>query len=314
MRKFALLLLVSTVVLLAGAYFVTGQLPGEFFSATAALDIVISISASLALTAFAFGLITNDYSWVDRLWSTAPVLYGWIYAWKSGFSAAAVFGALLVSAWGARLTFNFARKGGYTGTEDYRWPVLRERIGNPVLWQLFNLLFISVFQIGLFVLFTSPFVRLGGPAEYPVLFYLSGGLLLAFLTLETAADQQQWVFFKAKARVREQHSVVTTAEHQAEISRGFLSSGLFALVRHPNYLGELGVWWSFFLLGAAHGGYLLHWSLTGPVVLSLLFYGSTRFTEEISASKYPEYRDYQARVPAIVPLKIGQGKAQEEEA
>ncbi len=33
--------------------------------------------------------------------------------------------ALLILLWGARLTFNFARKGGYSGTEDYRWPVLR---------------------------------------------------------------------------------------------------------------------------------------------------------------------------------------------
>ena len=36
--------------------------------------------------------------------------------------------ALLVTAWGARLTFNFARKGGYTGMEDYRWAILRGRM------------------------------------------------------------------------------------------------------------------------------------------------------------------------------------------
>lgn len=28
--------------------------------------------------------------------------------------------AVLVTLWGARLTYNFARKGGYTGMEDYR--------------------------------------------------------------------------------------------------------------------------------------------------------------------------------------------------
>jgi len=35
----------------------------------------------------------------------------------------------LVILWGARLTFNFARKGGYArGGEDYRWAVLRGRM------------------------------------------------------------------------------------------------------------------------------------------------------------------------------------------
>ena len=35
----------------------------------------------------------------------------------------------LVTLWGARLTFNFARKGGYApGGEDYRWAVLRARM------------------------------------------------------------------------------------------------------------------------------------------------------------------------------------------
>jgi steroid 5-alpha reductase family enzyme len=39
----------------------------------------------------------------------------------------------------------------------------------------------------------------------------------------------------------------------------------------------------------------------GAVLLTLLFVGSTRFTESITKSKYPEYADYQARVSAVVP-------------
>ena len=53
--------------------------------------------------------------------------------------------AVLVTAWGARLTFNFARKGGYTGMEDYRWAVLRGRM-KPWQFQLFNLFFIVLYQ------------------------------------------------------------------------------------------------------------------------------------------------------------------------
>jgi len=48
-------------------------------------------------------------------------------------------------------------------------------------------------------------------------------------------------------------------------------------------------------------GVWLHWTVAGAVLLTLLFMGSTVFTESISRSKYPEYDEYRARTSAIVP-------------
>jgi len=39
------------------------------------------------------------------------------------------------------------------------------------------------------------------------------------------------------------------------------------------------------------------------VLLTLLFAGSTRFTESITLSKYPEYAAYQRRTSAVVPWR-----------
>ena len=44
------------------------------------LSTVIAITVGTALLSFTFGLVTRDYSWTDRLWSTTPVGYAWIYA------------------------------------------------------------------------------------------------------------------------------------------------------------------------------------------------------------------------------------------
>lgn len=60
---------------------------------------------------------------VDQIWSISPVIYMWYFAVATGFHPKVVLLALLVSVWGVRLTYNFARKGGYSGEEDYRWPV-----------------------------------------------------------------------------------------------------------------------------------------------------------------------------------------------
>lgn len=57
---------------------------------------------------------------------------------------------------GARLTFNFWRKGGYArGGEDYRWAILRQRM--PAwAWQAFNIGFVAGYQNLLILGFTLP--------------------------------------------------------------------------------------------------------------------------------------------------------------
>ena len=263
-----------------------------------ALASIAAITALTALTSFLFGLVTQDYSWTDRLWSTSPVGYAWLYAFSASWRTPVVIAALLVTLWGLRLTFNFARRGGYTGEEDYRWPILRKRIGNPVLWQLFNLLFIAVYQQVLFMCFTIPLYvmsRHNGVSHTPIMTF---GVLLVmvFLVIETIADQQQYDFQQSK------HGLAPAREEfQDDYERGFRTTGLFAISRHPNYLGELGVWWSIYILSAGHTGVLIHWSFLGPLLLTLLFVGSTIFTEGITSARYPLYAEYRKQVWPIFP-------------
>jgi len=54
------------------------------------------------------------------------------------------------------------------------------------------------------------------------------------------------------------------------------------------------------MLVSANGTW--HWSGFGAILLILLFVGSTKFTEEISCSKYPEYDEWQKATPSIVPF------------
>lgn len=266
--------------------------------------LVIVLIVAVAASAFCWiaSLVTKDTSWVDRLWSIVPVVYVWIFA-----IAALVDGrdatrllvmAVLVTAWGARLTFNFARKGGYTGMEDYRWAILRGRM-SPAMFQVFNLFFIVLYQMALLVLITlpaqiawqHPAAFTGWDAAFAVLF---AGLLVG----EFIADQQQWEFHRRKA------------EGGGALEPGFLTTGLFAYSRHPNFFFEQAQWWVFYALGAtaavASGlgfwGGALNWTVIGAALLTLLFIGSTIFTESISAAKYPAYADYQRTTSMLIPL------------
>ncbi len=237
-------------------------------------------------------LLTNEHSWVDRMWSVVPVAYVAVFAAAAGFADARldlVFG--LVAAWGIRLTFNFARKGGYArGGEDYRWAVLRGRMSG---WQFqwFNLFFITIYQNVLLFLISLPawtaYQHRGGFGPLDILLAVAfGGCLLG----ETVADQQQWNFQQWKKTQSTPHP-------------RFVQTGLFRYSRHPNFFFEQAQWWIVFGFGAVAAGNIAQWTVVGAVLLTLLFIGSTRFTETISLTRYPEYADYQATTSAVIPWR-----------
>jgi steroid 5-alpha reductase family enzyme len=252
------------------------------------LLLVVIIAAGASAFAWIASLITKDTSWVDRLWSVIPVVYVWVFAIAAGMQDARLnVIAVLVTVWGARLTYNFARKGGYTGVEDYRWAILRGRM-TGWQFQLFNLFFIVIYQNAILVLITlAAFTAYENQGDFGLLDVAVAALFLLLLLGETVADQQQWVFHKAKA--------AGAAETR------FLTTGLWKFSRHPNFFFEQAQWWALFIFGAVAAGSLLQWTVLGPLLLTLLFVGSTVFTESITKSKYPEYADYQATTSPIVP-------------
>lgn len=256
--------------------------------------IVVGIAAGVSLVTWIASLITGDHSWVDRIWSIVPIVYVGAFWAATGFTdPRLMIMSVLVLLWGARLTFNFARKGGYTGVEDYRWPILRARM-SPAQFQVFNLLFIVIFQNALLLLIALPALVAYENQATPVgpVDLLLAALFLALLVGEFVADQQQWDFQKAKA-------AAIAAGREPE--QRFVTSGLWRFSRHPNFFFEQAQWWVLYLMGAVALGAPLHWTIVGPVLLTALFIGSTRFTEEITAAKYPEYAEYQRRTSMLIP-------------
>lgn len=266
-----------------------------------ALLIVIIVAAVTSAACWVLSLITRDTSWVDRAWSIVPVVYVWIFvagAFVNGEgSARVVVMGVLATAWGARLTFNFARKGGYTGMEDYRWAILRGRM-RPWQFQIFNLLFIICYQMALLVLITLPAaVAAQNPSALTGWDALFIAAFVAFLVGETVADQQQWRFHQRKK------------EAGGTLAPGFATTGLFRYSRHPNFFFEQAQWWAFYAIGATAAvtggagviGGVLNPTIVGPALLTVLFIGSTIFTESITASKYPAYADYRRTTSMLVP-------------
>ena len=64
-------------------------------------------------------LVNGNTSWVVRLCSIVPAIYVWVFAGAGELRNARLdVMAILVTVWGARITYNFARKDGYSRVED----------------------------------------------------------------------------------------------------------------------------------------------------------------------------------------------------
>lgn len=256
----------------------------------------IALGALGAVTALCWllSVVTKEYGWIDRLWSVAPVGYAIYFLVEGRFGLRVAVMTVLVALWGARLTYNFWRKGGYRlGGEDYRWKHIRKGM-RDWQWALFNIVWVAGLQNAILLALVLPQWLAARPdaAPWGILDWVASGLFLLCLIGETVADEQQWRFQEAKRKRKERGE---------PIERGFLTTGLFRYSRHPNFFFEMGLWWAFYLFSIASGASWLNLTIAGVAVLTLQFQGSTPLTEKLSLAKYPDYAEYQRKTWRLIP-------------
>lgn len=305
MIKTSIILIITFIIVPIATYYLDEPLTAE---QSGILWNCIYICLGVATYCFIVSQLTGNCSQVDKLWSIIPLVYAWYIAVAGGMDTRLVLMAILVTLWGIRLTYNFSRRGAYswkfwTGEEDYRWEVLRQKpeLKGKVRWFFFNLFFISFYQQGLLLLITLPaLIALRGretPLGLPD--YVATALFVIFLVIETIADQQQWNY------QQEKHRKIKAGEKLTGIyALGFTHTGLWRWIRHPNYMAEQAIWISFYLFSVAATGSWLNWSIAGCLLLLVLFQGSSDFSESISAEKYPEYKAYQEKTGRFLPKYI----------
>lgn len=119
------------------------------------------------------------------------------------------------------------------------------------------------------------------PDPSPLRMGLSTLLYALGVVVMMAADAQK--FFTLRAR------------------RGLITDGMFARVRHPNYLGEMMLYSAF----ASLVGHWLPWLVLGWVWTGVFL--PNMVMKEASMARYPEWAAYRARtgmlLPRVLPLR-----------
>lgn len=256
---------------------------------------------------FGFSLLCDCSSLYDPYWSAAPLP---IVLWLALTPAdpevpllRRILVVTLVGAWGVRLTVNWARGWRGFSQEDWRYVDLRHSTGRAYwLVSLLGLHLMPTVTVFLGMLPLFPALGHAAPLSPGVLAAPLGALdvLAAILTasallVEAVADEQLRAFRR---------------EHPQ--SGPICARGLWGRCRHPNYLGEISLWWGLFLFGLAaqppartFGDGLLSTAVmaSGPLWITLLFTRiSIPLLDRRSLARRPSYREHMRRLPALLPL------------
>jgi steroid 5-alpha reductase family enzyme len=240
------------------------------------------LAADLAATAvvFAFSVACNNSSVYDAYWSVAPMV---IVLALGTTSARGYLVTALVLAWGARLTWNWARGWRGLGHEDWRYVEIRAKTGRaywPVSFVGVHVMPTLWVYLGALALIPA----LASPAPLGLLDLVGLVVTVGAIALEAIADEQL-------RRFRRDDASAGT----------ILARGVWRWSRHPNYLGEILFWWGLFAfaLAAEPGGW---WRVVGPLGITILFVAiSIPLLDRRSVARRPGYREHMTRVPALVP-------------
>ncbi|MCX4242057.1 DUF1295 domain-containing protein [Paraliomyxa miuraensis] len=252
------------------------------------LTVVAIADVVATLVVFGWSVAHDNSSMYDPYWSVAPLLIGpWLALRPEAASAVGLRQLLVLAilfAWGLRLTFNWLR--GWQGMrhEDWRYADLRRSTGR--LYWLVSLLGLHLMPTAMVLggcLSLWPALVLGS-APLGWLDGLAVLLGVGAVACETAADRQLHEF----RRRRPPPGTI-------------LSEGLWGWSRHPNYFGEIILWWSMFAFGlaAAPGTW---WPVTGPVAITLLFvFISIPLIERRMRARRSGWDAHCRRVSVLVP-------------
>ena len=245
------------------------------------LNLLVADAAATVLT-FIFSLIFRNASVYDPYWSVQPIVILAAFAVGKTMTVERVLLLVAVCFWGIRLTANWAYTFGNLTHQDWRYTMLKEKTG--IFYPVIN--FVGIHMVPTLVVYgcTLPavyaFLQDGSWNVGSILFFL---VSVGAAVLQGTADIQMHKFRKNR-------------------TGPFNRNGLWKYSRHPNYLGEITMWW-----GVALAVICVHpgaWYLcAGAVANTVLFLVVSIPMADNRQAHKEGFAEYKAQTRMLLPIK-----------
>lgn len=251
------------------------------------LGVNFLLSAGLFVLLWLLSIPLKDPSFIDSWWALGiAVLAAATFAQLRAPGQHALAIAVLAASWGLRLGIYLFLRWRAAG-KDRRYEGMRRRAEKSGLnFAMYSLLWVFGPQLLLqFVVALPAMLGQIAPAGPLGPIGVAGAALAVFgIAYESVADAQLARF-----------------KRDPDNAGKVMDQGLWRYSRHPNYFGDMCVWWGIYLVAAETG--LGAWSLPGPLLLTFLLtrVSGAPTTEPHLQRTKPEYAAYKARTSAFLP-------------
>lgn len=244
------------------------------------LSLLVTDVATTVLV-FVFSLIFRNASVYDPYWSVQPIVIVIAFAWGKSINIAQILLIVAVIGWGLRLTGNWAYTFHNLTCQDWRYTMLHDKTGK---WY--------------------PVINFVGIHLVPTLVVYGCILPVAFaLTSEVAVNALECVFVAVSvgAFVMQGIADVQMQRYRANRTTPFIRTGLWKYSRHPNYLGEILMWWGIALacLSLMPDKWYL---VAGAVANTVLFLVVSIPMADNRQSRKNGFGEYKAQTRVLLPI------------
>ena len=234
------------------------------------------------IVCFIFSLIFKNSSVYDPYWSVAPIVILIGFAIANGLNTLGIVLLIAICYWGLRLTVNWAYTFKGLTHQDWRYTMLCEKTGK--FYPIIN--FIGIHYVPTLVVYgcvLPAVLAIENKPEINALSIIFACVSVAAATMQGIADIQMHSYRKNR----------TTP---------FIRKGLWHNSRHPNYLGEILMWWGIGLsvvCAMPNMWYLLF----GAMANTALFLFVSIPLADGKQSKKEGFSEYKAQTRALLPIR-----------
>ncbi|MBR2598131.1 MAG: DUF1295 domain-containing protein [Clostridiales bacterium] len=230
---------------------------------------------------FVFSVIFKNASVYDPYWSIQPIVIIAGYALTSNITPATLLLIISIVYWGIRLTGNWAYVFGGLNHQDWRYTKFEKETGR--LYPFINFTGIHMVPTLIVYLTTLPAVFvIRQELRANIGSFIGMVVCVGAATLQLVADTQM-----QKYRKSGQHGLIRT--------------GLWKYARHPNYLGEILMWWGIAIQAVSvmpsHW-----WFVAGALANTILFFSVSIPLADKRQSAKPGYAEYKAGTRMLLPV------------
>ena len=270
-----------TIALIYGFCILAGVGQYGFLPYSTPVNLLIADTAA-TVVCFIFSLIFKNSSVYDPYWSVAPIVIVVGFAVTRGLSALGLIMLIAVCYWGIRLTANWAYTFHGLCHQDWRYTMLNEKTG--VFYPVIN--FVGIHMVPTLVVYGCIL-----PAVYAVREGLEpNAASVAFLCLSVGAATMQGIADIEMHRFRKNRD------------GKFIRRGLWKYSRHPNYLGEILMWWGVAL--AVVCAKPSAWYLAaGALANTVLFFCVSIPMADGRQSRKEGFSEYKKQTRMLLPIK-----------